>query len=113
MTKRRRVLLLCGCVAATLVVAMVMRASAQDDNLDVLKVIAENYKGPFQKEPRRSQRTPRTLFSACSPVSAVERRQFYRRCHLISIPSLDPTAARSTCSRCSVASPSAMKSMVA
>jgi hypothetical protein len=44
MTKRRRVLLLCGCVAATLVVAMVMRISAQDDNLDVLKVIPENYK---------------------------------------------------------------------
>ena len=44
MTTRRRVLL-CGCVIATLVGVMAMRASArQNDDLDVLKVIPENYK---------------------------------------------------------------------
>jgi hypothetical protein len=44
MTKRRRVLLLCGCVVATLVGVMAMRASARQNDLDVLKVIPENYK---------------------------------------------------------------------
>jgi hypothetical protein len=44
-TKRRRVLLLCGCLVSTIIVGMVMRASArQNDDLDVLKVIPENYK---------------------------------------------------------------------
>jgi len=44
-TKRKRVLLLCGCLASTIIVGMVMRASArQNDDLDVLKVIPENYK---------------------------------------------------------------------
>jgi len=44
-TKRKRVLLLCGCLVSTIIVGMVMRASArQNDDLDVLKVIPENYK---------------------------------------------------------------------
>ena len=45
MTKRRRLLLLCGCVVVTLIAVTLMRASAfQNDDLDVLKVIPENYK---------------------------------------------------------------------
>ena len=45
MTKRARVLLLTGAVVTTLVGVMAMRASArQNDDLDVLKVIPENYK---------------------------------------------------------------------
>src|SRR5207253_10921286 len=45
-TKRKRLLLLCGCVVVTLIVVItVMRASAaQADALDVLKVIPENYR---------------------------------------------------------------------
>jgi len=44
-TRRRRLLLLCGCVVVTLIVVVVMRTSAsQNDDLDVLKVIPENYK---------------------------------------------------------------------
>jgi len=45
MTKRRRLLLLCGCVVVTLIAVTLMRTSAsQNDDLDVLKVIPENYK---------------------------------------------------------------------
>ena len=45
MAKRRRLLLLCGCVVVTLIAATLMRVSAyQNDDLDVLKVIPENYK---------------------------------------------------------------------
>ncbi|PYR63418.1 MAG: hypothetical protein DMF91_03550 [Acidobacteria bacterium] len=44
MTTRKRRLLICGCVAATLIVITLMRTSAfQSDDLDVLKVIPENY----------------------------------------------------------------------
>src|SRR5438128_4988907 len=34
----------CGCLALTIAVAMWARASAQTDDVDVLKVIPENYK---------------------------------------------------------------------
>ena len=45
MTERARVLLLSGSLVVALVCVMAMRASArQNDNLDVLKVIPENYK---------------------------------------------------------------------
>jgi hypothetical protein len=45
MTKRTRVLVLAGSLVVTLIGVIAMRASAsQDDNLDVLKVIPENYK---------------------------------------------------------------------
>ena len=44
MTTRKRRLLICGCVAATLIVITLMRTPAfQSDDLDVLKVIPENY----------------------------------------------------------------------
>src|SRR2546427_5405237 len=45
MTKRARVLLLSGSLVVTVAGVMAMRVSArQNDNLDVLKVIPENYK---------------------------------------------------------------------
>jgi hypothetical protein len=44
-TRRRRLVLLCLSIVATMVVVGWMRASAfQNDDLDVLKVIPENYK---------------------------------------------------------------------
>jgi hypothetical protein len=45
MTRRRRLLVLCGCIVLAIVAVGWMRASArQNDELDVLKVIPENYK---------------------------------------------------------------------
>jgi len=45
MRRTRRVTVLCGCLALTIALALMWaRASAQTDDLDVLKVIPENYK---------------------------------------------------------------------
>lgn len=45
MTRRRRLLALCGCIVLAIVAVGWMRAPAlQNDELDVLKVIPENYK---------------------------------------------------------------------
>jgi hypothetical protein len=44
MTRRKRLTVSCGCLALTIAMLLVWaRASAQTDDLDVLKVIPENY----------------------------------------------------------------------
>jgi hypothetical protein len=44
MTRTKRLTVLCGCAALTIAMVLVWaRASAQTDDLDVLKVIPENY----------------------------------------------------------------------
>ena len=44
MRRKRRLTVLCGCAALTIAIFTWARASAQTDDLDVLKVIPENYK---------------------------------------------------------------------
>ena len=45
MTRTKRLTVLCGCAALTIAMVLVWaRVSAQTDDLDVLKVIPENYK---------------------------------------------------------------------